>query len=188
MINIVSGLPRSGTSMMMLMLQKGGMKVLTDNVRKADEDNLKGYFEFERVKQLAVGDTEWLEQAENKIIKIISFLLTDLPIKYEYRVIFMERNMKEILQSQKKMMIRRGETIDDTSDDEMSKYFQKHLIKTKKWLSEQPNFNVLYVSYNEILKNPETYSERIKSFLELGLNIKKMVSAVDASLYRQKQK
>jgi hypothetical protein len=108
-IVVVSGLPRSGTSMMMKMLEAGGIPVLTDYEREADEDNPKGYFEFERVKNLKDGDDAWLPQAKGKVVKVIAALLTDLPSSYEYEVIFMRRAMPEILASQRQMLIRRGE-------------------------------------------------------------------------------
>ena len=108
-ITIVSGLPRSGTSMMMKMLEAGGIPPLTDEIRTADTDNPKGYYEFERVKKMDKGDTAWLENAQGKSVKVISALLKHLPSDYRYRVIFMRRDMSEILASQKKMLDHRGE-------------------------------------------------------------------------------
>src|SRR5262245_12295550 len=106
-ITIVSGLPRSGTSMMMSMLEAGGLGALTDGIRAADEDNPKGYYEFERVKKIKQ-DTAWLADAKGRVVKMISQLLLDLPAAYQYRIIFMRRNIDEILASQKQMMVRRG--------------------------------------------------------------------------------
>src|SRR6185369_5935200 len=112
---IVSGLPRSGTSMMMSMLVAGGIKAMTDSIRTADEDNPKGYFELEKVKELEK-DHLWLSDAAGKAIKIISALLKHLPREYPYKTIFMRREMKEILASQRQMLIRRGEATDTISD------------------------------------------------------------------------
>src|SRR5215813_2579369 len=106
-IIVVSGLPRSGTSMMMKMLAAGGLPVLVDAIRAADDDNPNGYFEFEPVKQLADGQNEWLTEAGGKVVKIISALLEYLPKSYHYKIIFMERELKEILASQQKMLSHR---------------------------------------------------------------------------------
>src|SRR5512138_3362092 len=107
---IVSGLPRSGTSMMMKMLAEGGLPVLTDSIRTADEDNPNGYFELEVVKKLAEGQRAWLSDAGGKLVKVISALLEFLPPEYHYRVLFMERQIAEILASQQKMLARRNAT------------------------------------------------------------------------------
>ena len=106
-ITIVSGLPRSGTSMMMRMLEAGGMPVITDNLRTADDDNPRGYFEFEPAKKTK-DDPSWLNAAEGKAVKMIYKLLYDLPDRLEYRVLIMRRNMQEVLTSQRKMLDRMG--------------------------------------------------------------------------------
>ena len=108
-IVVVSGLPRSGTSMMMKMLEAGGIPPVTDELRTADDDNPKGYYEFERVKQMDKGDTAWVADAQGKVVKVISALLKHLPSSHNYQVIFLRRHMSEILASQRKMLIRRGE-------------------------------------------------------------------------------
>jgi hypothetical protein len=184
-ITIVSGLPRSGTSMMMKMLEAGGIEPLTDNLRTADEDNPKGYFEFERVKQIEQ-DKAWLEEARGRAIKLISALLRHLPAMYDYKVIFMRRAMSEILASQRQMLIRRGEPTDAVPDDKMAAMFEKHLSQVETWLASQSNIAVLYVSYNEIMTYARPHAERINSFLGGGLDVDAMVSMVDRALYRQK--
>ncbi len=185
-ITIVSGLPRSGTSMMMKMLEAGGMEILTDKIRKADEDNPKGYYEFEKVKKLEK-DALWLEDANGKAVKIITALLEHLPGKYTYKIIFMRRKMEEILGSQKQMLIRRENPTDEVSDEDMNIMFLKHIQKVEEWLEEQPNIDVIYIHYNEVLKDPSKYSERINKFLGNTLNTNNMISAVDKTLYRQRQ-
>jgi len=185
-ITVVSGLPRSGTSMMMKMLEAGGMEVLTDNIRTADEDNPKGYYEFERVKKLPE-DTAWLEEAKGRIVKIISRLLLHLPPRYTYKVIFMRREMGEILASQTQMLVRRGKPTDTISDEKIAELFRKHLREVEAWMERQPNVDVMYVNYNEVLKNSREYAERINQFLGDTLNVEKMVSVVDAALYRQRR-
>ncbi len=184
-ITIVSGLPRSGTSMMMKMLQAGGMPLLTDQVRRADEDNPKGYYEFERVKQIE-HDQAWLPDAQGKAIKVISALLTRLPATYTYKVVFMRRDMQEILDSQKQMLIRRGEPADKVSDENMAAAFEKHLKTIQHWLAQQRNIDVLYVSYNTVLKAPLQCASEIGAFLDAGLDASKMAQAVDRALYRQR--
>jgi broad-specificity NMP kinase len=187
MITIVSGLPRSGTSMMMKMLEAGGLPPLTDNLRIADEDNPKGYYEFERVKQLPQGDTAWLPDARSKVVKVIAALLPHLPGDYRYHVIFMQRAMPEILASQRQMLIRRGEDPDKIGDDVLAKLFDKHLRQVHDWISRQPNVERLDVNYNEMLKNPQPFIERINVFLGGQLNTEKMAQVVDPSLHRQRK-
>ena len=183
-ITIVSGLPRSGTSMMMKMLAAGGLELLTDNIRTADEDNPRGYFEFERVKQIEQDNT-WLEYARSRVVKLISALLKHLPPSYQYKVVFMKRAMSEILASQRQMLIRRGEPADKVPDDKMAAMFNKHVAQVEAWLAEQPNIDVLYVNYNEVLKDPRSHAEQINSFLGGSLAVTDMIEVVDKALYRQ---
>lgn len=186
-ITVVSGLPRSGTSMMMKMLEAGGLPSLTDNLRTADEDNPRGYYEFERVKKMPDGDTEWVKDAQGKTIKVISALLEHLPDDYSYQVLFMQRKMEEILASQAKMLIRSGNPADKVSDEELAGMYAKHLTKVKTWLAEQPNFSVLYVDYNAVLGDPSSSSAQINRFLEYSLDEQKMAGVVDPDLYRQRK-
>lgn len=186
-IVVVSGLPRSGTSMMMKMLEVGGIPPLTDKIRTADEDNPKGYYEFERVKKLDKGDTAWLPEARGKAVKVISALLKYLPGDYRYRVIFMRRRTEEILASQKQMLIRRGEPTDRVSDDELATYFAKHLAAVEKWLASQPNIDVLYINYNHALQAPLETAAEINRFLGNRLDTNAMAAVVDPTLYRQKR-
>ena len=186
MVTVVSGLPRSGTSMMMKMLEAGGIPPLTDEIREADTDNPRGYYEFERVKKLDEGDTAWLEEAQGKAVKVISALLKYLPQGYTYKVIFMRRNMEEILASQKQMLIRRGEPTDAASDEELEELFAKHLAQVQAWVDEQPNVDVLYVSYNETVENPLQQVVRVNHFLGDTLDVQNMVAVVDQVLYRQR--
>ena len=186
-VTVVSGLPRSGTSMMMKMLEAGGLPPVTDNIRTADEDNPKGYYEFERVKQLPKGDVAWLPDAQGKVVKVIAALLPHLPGGYEYRVIFMQREMSEVLASQKQMLIRRGEDPNKIPDDVIAKLFEKHLRQVNEWISQQPNVRRLDVNYNEMLKNPLPFIEQINAFLNNQLDAAKMATVVDPSLHRQRK-
>jgi hypothetical protein len=180
-ITVVSGLPRSGTSMMMQMLKAGGMEMLTDDIRQNDDNNPKGYMEYEDVKKLAK-DRSWLSLAEGKTVKIISHLLTYLPDTYNYKIIFMQRDMIEVLTSQQKMLGR------DTRNFPagLADTFEKQLSKTGSWLTGQPNMEVIYVNYKDIIEQPEEQSENINAFLGQDLDINKMTEAIDRQLYRNK--
>ncbi|MCS7040374.1 MAG: sulfotransferase [Anaerolineae bacterium] len=182
---IVSGLPRSGTSMMMKMLEAGGLPILSDGLRAADPDNPEGYYEFERVKQLDKGDTAWLAEAEGKAVKVISALLQHLPPSYQYRVIFMNRRMAEVLASQRKMLARRGER-SDVDDAQLAVILEKHLRQVKQWLSTQPQFRVLEVDYNAMLADPQPYVRQINRFLDGVLDEARMAEVVNPSLYRNR--
>lgn len=184
---IVSGLPRSGTSMMMKMLEAGGIPVLTDHERVADEDNPKGYFEFERVKKLKEGDFDWLPQAKGKVVKVIATLLTHLPSDYEYDVIFMRRAMPEILASQKQMLIRRGENPDKVKDEDIAGLFDKHLVQVIGWAKKQKNIRLMEVDYNAALKAPAQIIKRVNHFFGGQLNTERMAAEVDPKLYRQRK-
>ena len=144
---VVSGLPRSGTSMMMKMLAEGGLPIVTDELRSADDDNPNGYFELESVRQLADGRNEWLSEAGGKAVKVISSLLEFLPAAYTYKVIFMEREIREILASQRKMLEHRSEA-PAADDARIEEEFRKHLAAVKPWLARQPNMEMLRISYN----------------------------------------
>ena len=184
MITIVSGLPRSGTSMMMRMLDQGGLLPLKDEIRTADIDNPEGYYEFERVKQLP-NDTTWLPDAENKAVKMVSMLLYELPTNLQYQVIFMRRAMPEILASQKKMLLRRNANM-VVDDAEMKELFEGHLKNIIAWLPEQAHIRFIEVWYNDMLKQPAIEAKRINAFLGDTLDETKMASVVDQSLYRNR--
>lgn len=182
---VVSGLPRSGTSMMMKMLAEGGLSAVTDSIRLADEDNPNGYFEFEPVKKLSEGQDQWLDGASGKIVKVISALLEHLPAQHRYKVLFMDREIKEILASQQKMLHRRGEA-PGSSDTEMETQFREHLRLTKYWLARQPNMDVLYVDYNQLVENPEAYGQRIADFIGVPVDVSRMLNVPNERLYRNR--
>lgn len=184
-ITIVSGLPRSGTSMLMKMLAVGGLSPLTDGIREADADNPGGYYEFEKVKQLK-RDTAWLESARGKAVKVISQLLDQLPPNRPYKIVFVLRKMDEILASQRAMLARRGQPHNRVSDAEMADAFGRHLNVVQQWLAEHPQMKVLYVNYAAVLRDPLATSHEIKAFLARPLDVLQMASVVDESLYRQR--
>jgi len=188
-ITVVSGLPRSGTSMMMSALKKGGMPVLVDNIRKADQNNPKGYLELERVKKLPKGDYDWLAIAQGKAVKIVSALLTYLPECYQYKVIFLERDMDEILSSQQRMLERTNKIDEDNQSDEMLRQsYQEHIKEISTWLEDQDWLQTLYVSYNEILRQPDIEFQKIAVFLDQLVDPQMMAQVVDPELYREKHK
>jgi hypothetical protein len=187
-IIVVSGLPRSGTSMMMSMLNAGGLEVVTDNLRIADENNPKGYFELERVKKLKDGDNQWLEAASGKTVKIISALIKYLPEHYSYKIIFMSRNINEVLKSQRRMLERDGKSGDDVDDQIMANLFHQHLDDVSEWLKTQKNIQVLRIHYNDILKEPESHVEKIDIFLGIDLDKEAMMRVVEPKLYRERIK
>jgi hypothetical protein len=182
---IVSGLPRSGTSMMMKMLVEGGLPAVMDSLRQADEDNPNGYFEIEASKSLKEGDKKWLYDAQGKVVKVISYLLEFLPDDLSYDVIFMEREISEVLASQRKMLQRRNET-SALSDAEMEAQFREHLRAVKYWTARKPNMRILFVKYSEMVKSPETFCQSVVDFLELPLDVKAMQAVPSQSLYRNR--
>jgi hypothetical protein len=184
-IVVVSGLPRSGTSMMMRMLAEGGLPILTDQLRRPDDDNPKGYFELEIVRQLKEGNSTWLNEANGKAVKVISALLEYLPGEYQYKIIFMERDPRETLVSQKKMLDHRGQ-VSRLSDDEMEQQLHTHLDAMKPWLVRQPNMEVLYINYNALIAEPRPFCDRITEFLDLPLNQTQMLAVPDTQLYRNR--
>ena len=183
-IIIVSGLPRSGTSLMMQMLDNGGIEAVIDNIRTADTDNPKGYYEFEQVKKIKQ-DTSWLPATRGKVFKMVSQLLYDLPMYERYRVIFMERDMDEMLLSQEKMLARLNKPAAPRAA--IKRAFIAHLRKLREWVSTQPNIEVLYVSYNELVERPEGQAERVGAFLEGKADAASMARTVDPSLYRNRK-
>jgi hypothetical protein len=191
-VYIVSGLPRSGTSMMMQMLHRGGLPALTDAIRSADEDNPRGYFELERVKQIR-DDPSWLDEAHGKVVKLISRLLLELPPpapeRVRYKVIFMRRDLDEVLRSQKKMLERRGEQTpqSEAEDDQMKELFVAHLEEVETWLRGRPDVDTLFVSYGRMVTEPRPGAERINRFLDGVLDIEAMLSEVDPELYRNRK-
>lgn len=170
---------------MMQMLAAGGMPLLSDGERCADVDNPKGYLEWERIKQLPK-DPGCIAEAEGKAVKVISQLLLSLPPGHEYRIIFMQRPLAEVLASQEQMLQHRGSPADMTNAAAMTKAFQNHLFEVNAWLNGKPHVRVTRVSYHSILKEPKLVAESLLSFLEIPLNVEAMTQQVDARLYRQR--
>jgi len=185
MITIVSGLPRSGTSLMMQMLVAGGMRALSDHERQADPDNPRGYLEWERIKRLP-SDPGCIAEAEGKVVKVISRLLLSLPAGHEYCVIFMERPLPEVIASQDQMLRRRGTYREGTDPAIISAAFEKHLREVYAWLDSKIYVKTLRISYHEALNQPSAIGKRVAELLQTDLNLDAMNECVDASLYRNR--
>jgi len=180
---VVSGLPRSGTSMMMKMLAAGGVPLLTDTARPADESNPEGYFEFQRVKDIPNGDLSWLPSARGKAVKIVSFLLTLLPETFDYRVIFMRRDLDEMIASQNQMLAVRGEPL-NPNDLRTRELYSDHLEQVARFLGKRRCFRSLSISYNAAVVDSRIQAERVGEFLDRPVDLDRMAAAVDSRLYR----
>ena len=187
MITIVSGLPRSGTSLMMQMLVAGGMVPLSDGERQADADNPRGYLEWERIKTLP-NDPACIVEAEDKVVKVISRLLLSLPAGHEYRIIFMQRPLSEVLASQDQMLRRRGAYKEGTNPAVIAAAFEKHLREVYAWLEDKAYVKALRLPYHEVLTKPKDIAQQLVEFLGTPLNLEAMTQQVDASLYRNREK
>ncbi len=183
-IIIVSGLPRSGTSLMMQMLSAGGIDVVTDNIRTPDADNPRGYFEFEPVKKIKQ-DQSWLPAMRGKAFKMVSQLLYDLPATEQYRIIFMERDLREVLVSQEKMLTRLKQPAAPSQD--MTRAYTLHLERLREWLARQNNMSILRVLYKELVEMPVAQAVRLNEFLSGKMNVESAAGIVDPSLYRNRR-
>jgi hypothetical protein len=184
-LTLVSGLPRSGTSLLMQMLSAGGMPVLADHQREADADNPRGYFELEKVKQLKQ-DATWLTAARGQAVKIIYRLLYDLPAGHSYRVIFLRRDLNEVLRSQRAMLERMGTPAKAEDDARLAEIFTRDLARLDAWLAERTEFRVLNIEHRAVVERPWEEAARVAEFLDGGLDLEAMTRAVDPALYRQR--
>ena len=185
-VTIVSGLPRSGTSLMMQMLQAGGMALLTDGRRAPDEHNPCGYFEHEGVKH-SRSDVSWLEHAGGKVVKVVHLLLPHLPTSRNYRVIFMLRDLEEVIVSQRIMLRHQGRPVTVLTDTALAGVFEKQLSTVRQWLARQPNLSVLHVNHRDVIGDPLIVAGQINFFLTGNLRVADMAAAVDPALYRQRK-
>lgn len=170
--------------MMMQMLSAGGMDVLSDGLREADSDNEKGYFEFEPVKATK-RDASWVSLAAGKAVKVIYTFLEELPAEFEYRIIFMRRNLREVVRSQQAMLQRRGERGAGLELEQLVGVFERQLEKTDLWISRQENVRRLNVDYDRVLGDPKSLAQEVTQFLKIPLNTSAMAEVVDASLHHQ---
>jgi hypothetical protein len=183
-VTIVSGLPRSGTSLMMRMLEAGGMPVLVDNQRAPDLDNPRGYYEFEPVKALKQVNT-WVATSCGQAVKMVYLLIYDLPPGVEYRVLFMQRNLDEVLASQRVMLERLGKPA-RLEDARLAVMFRNHLVRFTDWVKDRSNFKVLDVDYNALVASPEPLAAEVNRFLGGGLEVSAMARTVEPGRYRNR--
>jgi hypothetical protein len=183
-IIVVSGLPRSGTSLMMQMLDQGGIEVVTDRIRTPDPDNPRGYYEFEPAKRLK-HDASWLPSTRGKAVKLVSPLLYNLPGSETYRIIFMERDLDETLLSQEKMLARLGRLA--VPREQMKRSYELHLERLRVWLDRQTTMELLTVCYQELVHNPHSEARRVNDFLAAQADVERMAQSVDPSLYRNRK-
>jgi hypothetical protein len=185
-IVVVSGLPRSGTSLMMQMLDAGGLPLLTDGLRAADADNPRGYFEYEPVKATE-RDASWLVIAQGKAVKVVSALLAHLPRGFEYRIVFMRRPIAAILASQREMLVRRGHPAPDaTTDTRLAELFARHTADAAAAIERATGMRALYVDYPAVIEEPEAAAKNVSAFLGGGLDTARMAAVVDPALRRQR--
>jgi hypothetical protein len=185
-IVVVSGLPRSGTSMLMQMLVAGGLNALTDDVRVADDDNPAGYFEHARVKQLQQ-DNDWLDEAQGKVIKVVAPLIGFLPVGQHYRVAFILRDVDEVVRSQQKMLERLGQKGASMSAEMLAKQFAMLLERTRSALEERFQDDIVFIQHGECIASPEKVAAVLQAFLAKPLDIEAMANSVDPDLYRNRR-
>ena len=184
-VTVVSGLPRSGTSLAMQMIHAGGIPALTDGQRTSDDSNPRGYFELERVKQLKQ-DKSWLDEAAGKVVKVIHLLLAELPDDRPYRVVFMQRDLREVVQSQATMLARTGRAGGQLAPERLIAVYEQQLKTVEQWLAARPNFSVLRVQYAQLVSDPAGVVPTVNTFLGGTLDEARMRAAVDPRLHRNK--
>jgi hypothetical protein len=173
--------------MAMRMLEAGGMAVVTDGLRAADASNPNGYYELERVKELDKGgDAAWLADARGKAVKIISFLFTYLPESYDYQVIFMRRDLDEIVASQNAMLDARGEAR-GAEDARLKALYEDHLAQVQRFLARRDCFSTLMLDYPAVLAEPPAAAARMVTFLDRPLDPQRMAAVADRGLYRTRR-
>ncbi len=184
-ITIVSGLPRSGTSVAMQMLVAGGIPPLTDSLRTPDADNPRGYLEFERAKKIKT-DRDWLPDAQGKVVKMVHLLLLDLPMDRRYDIVFMQRDPIEVVTSQAVMLARAGKSGAAIPAAQLIAVYQQQITRVLAFLAQHPSARVLEVNYNALIRDPAPVAATLAEFLARPMNIPAMAAAVDPALYRNR--
>jgi hypothetical protein len=185
-ITVVSGVPRSGTSLMMRMLVAGGLTPLTDGVRAPDANNPGGYFEWEKIKSLP-RDPGCIAEAEGKVVKVTSPLLVSLPDGFSYKVIFMQRPLAEVVASQAAMIDKLGARGAGLKPEDMARALEAHVNQVKAALRLRPQIALCWMEYHRVLSHPQGAAETLQDFLGVPLDPAAMIAQVDLSLYRQRQ-
>lgn len=172
--------------MMMQMLEAGGMQILTDSIRTANQDNPRGYYEFEPVKGLPKGNSDWVPLAQGKVVKVISALLEHLPANYDYKLVFMQRRIDEVIASQRRMQSHRGEPQSEISDEKLAGMLERHLTRVKAWLSLQPNITTVSIDYNQLVTDPLPHALAVNHLVGGRLDVQQMCAVVNPTLYRNR--
>ena len=184
-VTIVSGFPRSGTSMMMQILQAGGMPVLCDDISRANEHNPRGYLEYSKTRTI-VKDSSWIKDAKGMAIKVMAVHLRFIPPEHNYRVIFMRRNVDEIIFSREIMSRKSGRSIAIGVPEFNPEWYNRILNRCSEWMLSQNNIVTYYCDYNDMISNTKEGIDRLNDFLIPNLDTNAMISAVDPKLYRQR--
>ena len=184
-VTVVSGLPRSGTSLAMQMIHAGGIPALTDGQRTSDDSNPRGYFELERVKQLKQ-DKSWLDEAAGKVVKVIHLLLAELPDDRPYRVVFLDRDLREVVKSQSTMLARNAKSGGALPPERLMAVYDAQLKQVHAWLAARPNFAVMPVRHADLIRDAAGQARAMNAFLGGGLDEAAMMAAVDPSLHRNR--
>jgi hypothetical protein len=184
-VTIVAGVPRSGTSLMMQMLARGGIEPLTDGRRAADEDNPRGYYEYDPAKRTRA-DASWVDRAAGRAVKLAHLLVEHLPPAHEYRVVLMRRDLGEVVASQRAMLDRLGERGADLSPAQLAAAYERQLGRVRAWLDKQPNVRFIEVDYNELIRAPEKVVAALAELFEGRVNAEAMRAAIDPELYRRR--
>ncbi|MEL7364017.1 MAG: hypothetical protein AAFN13_18220 [Bacteroidota bacterium] len=186
---VVSGLPRSGTSMLMQMLTAGGLTAFTDSAREADASNPRGYFEHERVKAL-VRDQAWLPDADGRVVKVVAPLLPHLPVGPRYRVVLLDRDLDQVLRSQAAMLERQGRPVADAAV--LRNAYARHLARARAWAEERPDTEPLVLRHADVVRDPAQAAAQLSAFLSgfideaSDLDTDAMAAVVDPTLHRQR--
>ena len=171
--------------MVMQMLAAGGIAVLSDGRREADESNPRGYLEYDAVKNLR-NDNSWLNSAQGKAVKIITQLLPALPMTFRYQIIYVERDLDEVLASQRRMLVQNGRAAKHISDDQLRRTFAAQTSRIRRWLAKQPNIKLLAVNYRDVIADPLASASAMANFLGGNCSVERMAAAVDPTLYRSR--
>jgi hypothetical protein len=184
MITIVSGLPRSGTSLMMQILAASGYEILTDGLRQADENNLNGYFEYEKVKSLKT-DNSWITEAEGKVVKIVVQLLPYIPEGFQYEIFFMERNLDEVLRSQSRMLGRMHKNV-NPDNKTLKIVFEKQTGQILKHMGARKDVKLHTVSFNKLVIADEDEINALIEFTQHRIAKEILLSSIHLDLYRER--
>jgi hypothetical protein len=176
MIYIVSGLPRSGTSMMMKMLEAGGLPVLVDADNPSTDNHPGGRYEYKLARMMSKGANEWITDAKGKVVKILLHSLYNLPDTFQYKVVFMQRNIYEVIASQTKMGILSGNDY----------IYTNMILQFNHWLKSKTTIEILFVNYNDLMKQSAPIIANVADFIGQDLNTGKMAKVPKKKLYRNR--